>query len=288
MTRVHLRLTLAMIASLAAAFVVTRVPRPVEAQAPALPPAKPASPAQLQTLTPTSLPIARTWTPPDPAKIPAGPRGESILLGMRIFQETPRYAAKHVGNQVSCGNCHIQVGTLTGAMPLVGAPDWFPMYSERAKRMITLEDRIQECVTRSENGMPLPRDSAEMRALFDFFDWLGESYPADKAAPLRGLPVLPNDLKADLARGEKIYADKCADCHGVDGAGVPPILPPLWGPGAYNDGAGMNQPRKMAAFVLGNMPQNKPGSLTPQEAFDVSSFIASKPHSAYNHAYDIY
>ena len=44
----------------------------------------------------------------------------------------------------------------------------------------------------------------------------------------------------------------------------------------------------MAAFVLGNMPQNKPGSLTPQEAFDVSSFIASKPHSAYNHAYDNY
>ena len=288
MTRAHLHLTLAAIAALAAAFVITRVPRSVEAQTPALPQAKTAAPAQLQTLTATSQPIARTWTPPDMAKIPAGPRGESILLGMRIFQETPRYAAKYVGNKISCGNCHIQVGTLTGAMPLIGAPDWFPHYSERAKRMITLEDRIQECVTRSENGTPLPHDGPEMQALFDFFDWLTESYPADKPAPLRGLPALPSNLKADLARGEKIYTDQCAGCHGADGAGVPSILPPLWGPGAYNDGAGMNQPQKMAAFVLGNMPQNKPGSLTPQEAFDVSSFIASKPHSAYNHAYDNY
>ena len=250
MTRAHLHLTLAAIAALAAAF-GTRVPRSVEAQTPALPPAKTAAPAQLQTLSATSQPIARTWTPPDMTKIPAGPRGESILLGMRIFQETPRYAAKYVGNKISCGNCHIQVGTLTGAMPLVGAPDWFPQYSERAKRMITLEDRIQECVTRSENGTPLPHDGPEMRALFDFFDWLTESCPADKPAPLRGLPALPDSLQADLARGEKIYTDKCAACHGADGAGVPSILPPLWGPGAYNDGAGMNQPQEDGRLRLG-------------------------------------
>jgi thiosulfate dehydrogenase len=283
MTRAHLRLSLAILAALTAA---GGNQPPQSAQAQSLPQAKGASAAQLQTLTPTSLPIARTWTPPDMTKIPSGPRGESILLGLRIFQESPRYAAKYVGNQISCGNCHIQIGTLTGAMPLVGAPDWFPMYSDRAKRMITLEDRIQECVTRSENGTPLPHDSAEMRALFDFFDWLGESRPAGRPAPLRGLPALPENLQADLMRGEKIYTDKCAGCHGADGAGIPAILPALWGPGAYNDGAGMNQPRKMAAFVLGNMPQNKPGTLTPQEAFDVSSFIASKPHTAYNHAYD--
>lgn len=286
MKRAHLRLNLAIAAAVVTVVAGAHAPRPAEAQS--APQSKGAAAAQLQALTPTSLPIARTWTPPDMTKIPKGPRGESILLGLRIFQETPRYAAKYVGNQVSCGNCHIQVGTMSGAMPLVGAPDWFPLYSERAKRMITLEDRIQECMTRSENGTPLPTDSAEMRALFDFFDWLAESQPAGKPAPVRGLPALPADLKADLARGEKIYTESCADCHGADGAGVPPILPPLWGQGAYNDGAGMNQPRKMAAFVLGNMPQNKPGTLTPQEAFDVSSFIASKPHPRYNHAYDIY
>jgi thiosulfate dehydrogenase len=281
MRTAHLRWSLAIVAALAAGSGM-RAPQPAKAQS-----VPRAQGSPLPSLTATSQPIARTWIPPDMTKIPRGPRGESILLGLRIFQETPKYAANYVGNQISCGNCHIQAGTLAGAMPLVGAPAWFPMNSERAKRMITLEDRIQECVTRSENGTPLPHDSPEMRALFDFFDWLPESQPAGKPAPARGLAALP-DLQADLGRGEKIYTDKCAGCHGADGAGVPAILPPLWGAGAYNDGAGMNQPKKMAAFVLRNMPQNKPGSLTPQEAFDVSSYIAGKPHPAYNHDYDIY
>jgi thiosulfate dehydrogenase len=243
--------------------------------------------SQPQAPVPASLPIPRTWTPPDVAKIPAGSRGNSILLGMRIFMETPRYAAAYVGNQVSCSNCHIQGGTVAHAMPLVGAPTWFPLYSERAKRMISLEDRIQECVTRSENGSPLPHDSPEMLGLLTYFEWLSDSQPAGRPSPARGLPNLPA-LRGDVVRGNTLYTKLCAGCHGADGAGVPPILPPLWGPGAYNDGAGMHQVKKMAAFVLRNMPQNDPGTLTPQEAYDVAAYVASKPHTAYNPAYDIY
>jgi thiosulfate dehydrogenase len=66
------------------------------------------------------------------------------------------------------------------------------------------------------------------------------------------------------------------------------ILSALWGPDAYNDGAGMNQVKKMAAFVIRNMLQNNPGTLTPQQAYDVAAYVASKPHSSYNSAYDIY
>lgn len=284
MTRIYFCLTLLIVIALVAAG-SRRGPQAAQAQAP--PQQQGASPEQLKTPTPTSLPIEKTWALPDMTTIPSGPRGESILLGLRIFQETPRYAAKYVGNQISCGNCHIQIGTMTNAMPLVGVPSLFPQYSTRAARMITLQDRIQECVTRSENGTPLPDDGPEMRALLDFFDWLSESQPAGHPAPVRGLPVLP-EMQADLARGEKLFTEKCSGCHGADGAGVPPILPPLWGSGAYNDGAGMNQPVKMAAFILNNMPQNKPGTLTPQEAYDVASYVASKPHSPYNHAYDNY
>jgi thiosulfate dehydrogenase len=285
MKRTYLRGSLAILIVL----VVTaggQIPQPVGAQA--RPPAQTVPAAPSKETPPASLPVAKTWIPPNLSKIPSGPRGESIRLGFHIFQETPRYAAKYVGNQISCGNCHIQVGTMTNALPLVGAPSWFPHFSQRAQRMITLQDRIQECMTRSESGAPLPEDGPEMRALLDFFAWLSESHPAEHPAPVRGLPALPENLQADLTRGEKIFTDKCAGCHGADGAGVPPILPPLWGPGAYNDGAGMNQPAKMAAFIVNNMPQNKPGTLTPQEAFDVASYIASKPHSPYNHAYDIY
>jgi thiosulfate dehydrogenase len=37
----------------------------------------------------------------------------------------------------------------------------------------------------------------------------------------------------------------------------------------------------MAAFVQHNMPQNAPDTLTPQEAYDVATFVHSKPHSQF-------
>jgi thiosulfate dehydrogenase len=235
----------------------------------------------------SSLPIPRTWTPPDAKKIPSGPYGEAILLGMQIFTQTPKYASAYVGDQLSCSNCHLQGGTMSYGIALVGAPKWFPMFSERAKHDISLEDRIQECVTRSENGSPLPHAGPEMNALLSYLDWLSEQAEPRIEAPIRGLASVPA-LNGDPVRGEAVYKQNCSTCHGEDGAGVAGILPALWGPAAYNEGAGMNQVRKMAAFVLRNMPQNNPGSLTPQQAYDVAAFVASKPHSAYNHAYDIY
>jgi len=33
--------------------------------------------------------------------------------------------------------------------------------------------------------------------------------------------------------------------------------------------------------VQRNMPQNHPGTLTPQEAHDVSAYVASRPHSRF-------
>jgi thiosulfate dehydrogenase len=56
----------------------------------------------------------------------------------------------------------------------------------------------------------------------------------------------------------------------------------VWGPDAYSDGAGMNDVTKMAAFVQHNMPLNNPGSLTPQQAYDVAAFVNSKPHEPFN------
>ena len=246
--------------------------------------------AQLATTTATvtSQPIARTWTPPDVSKIPAGPDGESILLGMHLFEETPRYAPNNVGNQLACGSCHLQGGTMSYGIALIGAPTWFPMWSDRAKRNITLEDRIQECETRSENGTPFEHGGREMTALLAYFQWITDQGAAEGVAPVRGVDARIPNLQGDATRGEAIYKEQCTACHGEDGAGVNGVLPALWGPGSYNNGAGMNQPKKMAGFVLHNMPQNNPGKLTPQEAWDVSTYIAGKPHSQYNSAYDIY
>ena len=41
----------------------------------------------------------------------------------------------------------------------------------------------------------------------------------------------------------------------------------------------------MAAFVKQNMPQNRMGILTAQQAYDVSAFIHQQPRPAFNPAY---
>jgi thiosulfate dehydrogenase len=227
------------------------------------------------------------WTAPSQDTIPKGPLGDSIRLGRLIFTETPKYASAYVGNQLSCSNCHLGAGTVAFAAPIVGLPALFPMFSQRANRVITFAERLQECFVRSENGKPLPYDSQEMTALIAYIQWLSQGQPAGKPFPGRGLVRLP-ELTSDVEHGAQIYSQQCSVCHGKEGGGNGPMLPPLWGPGAYNEGAGINGIAKMAAFVQHNMPQNKPGSLSAQDAFDVAAYIRSKPHPSFNQAYKIY
>ena len=217
----------------------------------------------------------------DPATIPAGALGDSIRLGANVFNETPKYAAAYVGNRLSCVDCHIQGGTAAYASPMIGLPELFPMYNKRAGRIISLEERIQGCFRRSENGRALPSESREMIGLISYIQWLSRGQVSGKAFAGRGFVKLP-DLKGDARSGAHIYSQNCAGCHGEDGAGKPPILPALWGPDSYNSGAGMNDVQKMAPFVQHNMPQNHPGTLTPQQAYDVAAYVATKPHTPFH------
>ena len=224
---------------------------------------------------------ARNWTPPDPATIPEGPLGDSIRLGLRVFDDTPQSAAPYVGNKMSCGHCHAGSGTLAGAIPLVGVPGLFPMYRKRENAVVTFEERIQQCFQRSENGHRLPSGSPQMVGLVAYAQWLSKGQVSGQPFPGRGLVALPA-LTGNPQRGGKIYAQTCVKCHGADGAGTPPTFPPLWGPGAYNTGAGMNRISTMAAFVRQNMPQDAPGSLTAQQAYDVAVYVHSKPHTPFD------
>ena len=223
---------------------------------------------------------AKTWTAPDPATIPQGPLGDSIRLGLRVFNDTPKYAAPYVGNKMSCGHCHIESGTVAGAIPLVGVPGMFPIYRDREKTVITFEERIEQCFQRSEHGHRVPNDNPIMVGLVAYAQWLSKDQVTGHAFPGRGLVQLP-ELSGDRDRGAQIYVQQCALCHGVEGAGKTPAIPAVWGPNAYDNGAGMNDVAKMAAFVQHNMPQTDAGSLTPQQAYDVAAFINSKPHEAF-------
>lgn len=223
----------------------------------------------------------KPWIAPDSATIPEGPLGDSIRLGLHIFDETPKYAAQYVGNKMSCGHCHIGSGTQAGAMPIVGVPGMFPVYRDREKTVVTFEERIEQCFQRSEHGYRVPNDSPIMVGLVAYAQWLSKDQVTGRPFPGRGLIKLP-ELSGDRERGSGVYAQKCVACHGVEGAGNPPTISAVWGPDAYDAGAGMNDIAKMAAFVQHNMPLNNPGSLTPQQAYDVSAYIHSQPHEPFN------
>lgn len=221
------------------------------------------------------------------ADMPSGDAGKLIRLGRDIFDHTPQLAGQYVKGKVACADCHVNSGTAAFAAPMIDLAGIFPMFNKRAGHEISLQDRIQECFTRSENGRPLPYDSQEMKALSAYVDWLSRDGVKGKAYKGRGFVKLA-ELGGDAPRGKQVYAVQCASCHGTDGAGVAPILPPVWGPASYNDGAGMNDPKKMAAFLVHNMPQNHPGSLTPQQAWDVSAYVHSMPRPKFNQAYKSY
>lgn len=227
------------------------------------------------------------WNPPDPSTIPDGPLGDSIRLGLKIFHDTPKYAAAYNGNQLSCSDCHLRDGTSAFSSPLVGVPGLFPMYRQRSGRVVTFLDRINECFTRSQNGRPLPDRSPEMIALVAYMQWISQGQPAGREFPGRGLVKLPA-LRGDPIRGAAIYKAQCVACHQPNGAGLPPTFPPLWGPASFNDGAGMSHVDKMAAFVQYNMPQTKSGSLTAQQAYDVSAYIDGHARPKFNPKYSIY
>jgi thiosulfate dehydrogenase len=208
-------------------------------------------------------------------------------LGKRIFHDTPNEASLYVGARLACNSCHLNDGTTPYAAPMTGIAPLFPEFSQRAKRMISLRDRIDECFIRSENGRPLPENGKEMTALVAYIESLSGQNDGGAEPSGRGLVELPA-LNGNPQRGEAIFAAQCAACHGSEGNGVGSTFPPLWGPESFNDGAGMYGIENMAAFVVRNMPPASPGSLTPQQAFDVSSYIHTKPRPKYNPAFDKY
>lgn len=210
-----------------------------------------------------------------------------VVRGQLLFTETPIYRATFAHAKLSCSSCHAEGGIQPFASPVVGISPLFPMYSERAGRLISLKDRVEECIVRSENGTPIGYDSPEMSAIISYIDWLSEPQVGRRPLGGRGLVKIPN-LTPDLLHGAEIYTTHCAGCHGANGGGAPYIFPPLWGPDSFSDGAGMNNVSKMAAFVQHNMPQNRMGILTAQEAYDVSSFINKQPRPKFNNAYKRY
>ena len=229
-------------------------------------------------------PAAAAQSPESQATQMTPPPASLAAKGKLIFDQTPKLASQYVGNKLACSDCHIASGTADYSSSMKDVAGLFPAFSQRAGHVITLADRINECFARSENGKPLPAKSPEMVAMIAYLQFLAKGQKPGQPYARRGLVKLP-DLKGDPVQGKQIYNQSCSMCHGVNGGGMPPVMPPLWGPDSFNDGAGMSHAAKMAAWVYHNMPQNSPGSLTPQQAYDVSEYVDRMPHPKFNPVY---
>lgn len=220
-------------------------------------------------------------------EVPDGPFGESVLRGREIFVNSGTNAGEFIGNDLSCSNCHLDDGRRPNSAPVWAAVLNYPTFRGKNQQINTIEDRIIGCFTYSTNaqgspsGGPPPRGHQVLKDLQSYFFFLADGAPLNQKVRGIGYPKLSEtELGYDWRRGEQVFTDHCALCHGMDGAGRRDlngrvIFPPLWGAGSFNWGAGMHRIPTAAAFIKANMPFGRPGSLTDQEAWDVAAFVNS-------------
>ena len=259
-------------------------PTPVSAQtsAPAPMPAAAAASAGAAAAQVAAIasPRGAGFQPPPESSLPEGEYGKVIRLGEQIFTNTGQFAARYVGNDLSCANCHLDAGRKSDSAPLWASFIHYPAYRSKTGQVDTLASRIQGCFQYSMNGKAPPQDDEVMTALQTYAFWLAKGAPVGTPVAGSGYPKLKKAAEApDYARGEKVYAQNCALCHGPDGqgqrSGDQQVFPPLWGARSFNWGAGMHQLGNAAGFIQANMPLGKGGTLTEQEAWDVAMFMDS-------------
>jgi thiosulfate dehydrogenase len=220
----------------------------------------------------------RTFTPPAHDEIPEGPYGDIVRKGRDIFTSTGTHAAEYVGNSLSCGNCHLDAGRLANSAPLWGAFVRYPAYRSKTGQVNNYMERLQGCFMYSMNGKAPPAGSDVLLALETYSYWMAQGAPVGAQLPGAGYPKkFKPPQPPDYARGEAVFQENCALCHGADGRGQRvadrQVFPPLWGPESYNWGAGMHQLDNAAGFIKANMPLGRGGSLSDQQAWDVAMFM---------------
>lgn len=217
------------------------------------------------------------WAPPSLDHIPDDSLGNAIRRGLALLRHTRDSLPGFATSNLNCTSCHLEDGLRVEAAPLTGASARFPKYMERSGAVIPLADRVNYCFTRSLAGNRLPVDSREMQAILAYIAYISKGVPMGaKIAGTKGILDAPDTLVGNADRGKALFAAKCSACHGADGQGQA-AFPALWGPKSFSIGASMARLERAASFIQHNMPFGQGGTLSWQEAFDLSAFINSHP-----------
>jgi thiosulfate dehydrogenase len=257
--------------------------------------ARAAEPLASSSVSPAAGP---PWIVPDADKLPDDDWGRTVRYGRDLISKTASLIGPEVadparrwsGNNLTCQNCHLQSGTKEFGLPFQGVYADFPNYRARSGSVGTIEDRIQGCMTRSMNGKMLPADGAELTAMVAYMMFLSTGRAVGAPTTGRGSGTMPELTRAaDPAHGRTVYAQTCAACHGDNGQGQRVgnagdaqgyVIPPLWGPDSFNDGAGMARLGIAANFVHSNMPKGatwQQPAVPDTDAWDVAAFVESQP-----------
>lgn len=226
----------------------------------------------------------------DTLKIPHDKFGDVVRYGRALMLRTAYYIGPdgvnghYTGNKMNCTNCHRDAGTRPYAFNLVNSFKEYPQYRAREGRILSLAERINNCVMRPNLGRPLPLDGREMISIMSYLKWLSDSASVNSHTKgLKNMEVNFPNRAASSDQGEKLYAQHCERCHAANGEGQMQFdqatytYPPLWGPKAYRQGSSMHRVVKLAQWLVANMPfdkvaHNKP-FLTDAQALDLAAFI---------------
>lgn len=237
----------------------------------------------------------------DTANLLKTPFGEAVLYGRQLMMNTALYIGpkgtngQYLGNNMSCTNCHQEGGLKPGSFSLVKSQDEYPQYRAREAKILSLSDRVNNCINRPMNGKSLPYDSKEMIALLCYLKWINDKWGKDERFNRDSHNSLVLTSKAaNPDTGALLYKENCSRCHGNTGEGVLNnnqdgyVYPPLWGNQSYQAGSSMYRVIKMAGWLKGNMPYDKATPdkpfLSDQQALDIAAFINddrihSRPHA---------
>ena len=226
----------------------------------------------------------------DFSQIPNDKFGDEVKYGRELMINTAMYigpegkVGKHLGNKMNCSNCHQDGGTKPFSFNLMLSHDNYPQYRAREAKVLTLAERVNNCIERPHNGKPLPLDSREMVAFLSYLKWINGFVPKDEN--FMGAKNLAIDLPSRAAssdRGSYLFVLYCQTCHGANGEGQMKAdnssyaYPPLWGDNAYQPGSSMHRVIKLAQWLRANMPYGKATwdkpFLTDEEALDIAAFV---------------
>jgi thiosulfate dehydrogenase len=207
---------------------------------------------------------------------------------------------------MNCSSCHIQSGTVPYAYAFFRTLSFYGL-RENGEKGIYFEGlayhrdartRARDCGRECGGPVMLTDDSYEMDALMAWLKAVRDGiYPGEgllfdafksKAdlgkIPGAQIPLFPKvmEMTSNPVAGKSIYETHCQSCHENQGVGQWSntrgyIVPPLSGQGSFSQAGGPLMIPVGAAFIQHNMPPDKPGTLSQQEALDAMAYVATLP-----------